>query len=35
MKIDNKIPTKNYNVSSESDGQLFISYIGFFVFVIV
>lgn len=35
MKIENKIPTKNYNVSSESDWQLFLRYIWFFVFIIV
>lgn len=35
MRIENKLPHKNYNVSSESDGQLFLRYIWFFLFVIV
>lgn len=35
MKIENKIPTKNYNVSSESDSQLFLRYVWFFVFIIL
>jgi len=35
MKIENKLPSKNFNVSSESDSALFIRYIWFFVFLIL
>lgn len=35
MKIENKLPIKNHNVSSESDSSLFTGYIWFFIFLLI
>jgi hypothetical protein len=34
MKIENKLPTKNYNVSQESDSSIFFRYVWFFLCII-